>query len=66
MTNQRETRRRYMALSVRVGEKEILEHAIEVVRGKVPVKEETNGKNGTKRKGGESRSGTSTPKKARR
>lgn len=62
LTNQQETKRKYMALSVRVGEKEILRHAIGVLKAKVPA---TNGA-AAKRKTSESRSGASTPKKARR
>lgn len=67
LTNQQETQRRSMALSVRVGEKEILEHAIAVVKDKQLL--DTDGKTGGtggKRKANCSNSGTLTPKRTRR
>lgn len=61
LTNQQETRRRFMALSVRVGEKEVLRHAVEVVGEFAAV-----GEVGEKRKASEQSSGNSTPKRAKR
>jgi hypothetical protein len=67
LTNQQETKRRFMALNVRVGEKEILEHAIAVIREKQPVEDGGKpGGTGSKRKANGPNSGTSTPKKTRR
>ncbi|KIW03364.1 uncharacterized protein PV09_05572 [Verruconis gallopava] len=61
LTNQKETRRRFMALNVRVGEQEILQHAISVIKQRLKQEEA-----GEKRKADGPTSGSSTPKKTRR
>lgn len=61
LTNQQETRRKFMALSVRVGEKEVLEHAISVLE-----QETLHGDMSEKRKAENQGSSNSTPKRSRR
>jgi hypothetical protein len=61
LTNGQETRRKFMALSVRVSEKDILQHAI-VVLEQNQLSIVTSGK----RKADAQRSGNSTPKKSKR
>jgi hypothetical protein len=61
LTNQQETQRKFMALDVRVGEKEVLQHAIAVLETTVAA-----GETGEKRKAGSLAYGNSTPKKTKR
>lgn len=67
LTNLKEMRRRAMAMSIRIGEKEILRDGIKEIEDIVKTKEEETVSKGEKRRASSRpASGRSTPKKARR